>query len=145
MPSPDPLKRLRGLDRSSAGFPDNLTNILLTEGWMDQAQNPSPEVLRELVEYLDKVCVLIAFSRSVLISIKAPRFSRPHQSCFLSLFVRTSKNLWCPQDLANVARTLPPSFGGERRSGRLWNFGQYTQRDPQQFGGLCQKDAGLFQ
>jgi len=145
MSSPDPLKRLRDLDRSSVGFPDNLTNVLLTRGWTDQVQKLPPEGLRELVEYLDKVCVLIGFSRSVLIGVEGPRLSRPHQSCFLSLFVRTSEDLWCPWDFANIARTLPRSFGGERRSGQLWNFGQCAQRDPQRFGGLRQKGAGLFQ
>jgi len=75
MSSPDPLQQLRDLDRTSAEFPDNLTNILLTEGWVGQTQTLSPKGLSELLEYLDKVCVQVAFSRSLLISIEGPRLS----------------------------------------------------------------------
>lgn len=132
---PNPLQRLRDLDRSSTEFPDKLTGIL-TEGWIDQAQNLSPEGLRELIECLDNVSVQITFTRSLLISVEDPQFPRPHQSCFLPLFVRTSKDLWCPQDLANVACTPAYSFGHERHSDRLWNLGKYTRGDSQRFEGL---------
>ena len=134
--SPNPLRRLHDLDKTSPEFPDILTNLLLTEGWINQAQNLPPKGLRELVEYLDEVWVLIAFSRSLLISIEGPRHSRSHPPRFLSLFIRTPKDLWYPQDIANVAHTLPRFFKRERHSGRLWNFGQYTRGDPQWFKSL---------
>jgi len=84
MSSLSPLQRLRDLDKSSAGFPDQLTDLLLMEGWMDQAQTDD---LRGLVEYLDSVRLRIAFARSLLNDIVGPRQPRPHKSRLLSLFV----------------------------------------------------------
>ena len=66
MSSPDTLQGLRGLDRSSVGFSDQLIDILLMGEWADQAQNLPPKDLRELIEYLDSVRVRIAFTRLLL-------------------------------------------------------------------------------
>jgi len=57
MSSSNPLQQLQDLDGSSTEFPDKLTDILLTEGWIDQVQNLPPEGLGELVDRLDNVCV----------------------------------------------------------------------------------------
>ena len=144
MSSPDPLQRLRDLERSSVGFSDRLIDILLMGEWTDQAQNLPPNDLRELIEYLDSVRVRIAFTRLLLSGVVGPRDPRSHHSRFLSLFVRTSKDLRHLRSLTNITLTLVPSFGREQQSGHLWNFGRHTQGDPQWLGGSRQKGAGLL-
>ena len=86
MPSPNPLQRLQGLDRSSPEFPNRLTDIL-GEDWMNHAQNLSPNDLEEFVEYLDSVCVWVAFTHPLLNNIVDPQRPQPHQPRLLSLFV----------------------------------------------------------
>jgi len=114
MPQPNPLQLLRDLDRSSAGFPDRLTDVLLREDWMAQVRGLPRNDLEGLVEYLDSVCVWIAFTQPSLSSIVGPQHSQPHRSRLLSLFVQTSKDLWCPQAIANISHALARSFWCER-------------------------------
>ena len=57
MSSPNPLQQLRDLDELSPGFPSQLTDVLLGEGWVNQAQDLADDDLGELVEYLDGVSV----------------------------------------------------------------------------------------
>ena len=86
MPSPNPLQRLQGLNRSSPEFLDRLTDIL-GEDWMNYAQNLSRNDLEEFVEYLDSVCVRVSFAHPLLNGIVGPQRPQPHQPRFLSLFV----------------------------------------------------------
>jgi len=136
MPQPNPLQLLQELGRSSAGFPDQLTEILLREDWMVRVQDLPRNDLEALVEYLDNVCVRIAFTQSSLSSIVGPQHSQPHQPRLLSLFVQTPGDLWCPQAIANISHALVPSFESEPQTGHIRNLGRYTRGVFQGFEGL---------
>ena len=87
MSSPNPLQRLRDLDGSSPGFPNQLTDILLREGWANRAKDLADDDLGELVEYLDGVSVQIVSVHFLLNTIVGPQHPRLHKPRFLPLFV----------------------------------------------------------
>jgi len=64
--SPPALQQLHRLDRSSYGFPDQLSGVLHEEEYQRCAPNLQGDELVWLVEYLDKVRCHIALSNSPL-------------------------------------------------------------------------------
>ena len=118
------LQQLWDLVRSPPRFPDRLADILLRVDWVDLAQGLQEDDLRDLVESLDGVCVQIAFTRSLLNNTVGPQYSQPHQSCFLSLRVRSPEDLRRPRIGAKVAHTPVCSFRRRRPSSRIWGFGR---------------------
>ena len=110
MPPPDRLQRLRNLNRSSPGFPQQLIEIILEVDWVNWVQDLPPDELGEPVECLDSVCAAIASALSSLKSIAGPQRPRPRWSCVLSLFERTPEDLRRPRGITSIAHTPTPPF-----------------------------------
>lgn len=72
MSPPDPLERLRDLDRFSREFSDQLADVLLMEDCMTRAQTLPDNELTKFVEDLDYVCGQVAFTSSLLNTIIGP-------------------------------------------------------------------------
>ena len=62
IPSPNPLQRLYDLDRSSSEFPNQLTDILLGEDYVNLVRHLSCEDSGPVVEHLESVGLRIAFT-----------------------------------------------------------------------------------
>lgn len=144
MPSPEPFRRLRDLDRSSPKFPDQLTDILLGEDGVNLVQNLPYEDLGPFVEYLDSVRLWVAVTCSLLNIVVGSQRPRPYLPCLLSLLIRTPEDLWCPQGSTSITHTLRRFSEHRRATNRLWNFDRYAQGDPQSLAGLCEKVSGVF-
>ena len=81
MPLPESLQRLRGLDRTSPEFPNQLADILLGEDDVNIVQNLSCEDAGPFVEHLDSVRLWVMFTCSLLNIAVAPQRPRPYLPC----------------------------------------------------------------
>lgn len=63
---PAALKQVHNLDKSSPDFPDQLNNVLRGEEYREIRQGREADEMRWLVNYLDQVCHLVAFSHPLL-------------------------------------------------------------------------------
>ena len=100
MTPPNPLQKLRDLDRTSPHFHDQLINFLRGNEYQNVALNLQGEDLAWLVDYLGNVSLHFVFPRPALTASTGPLRSLQSQKCPTSGTTRRTQKAMRSQECA---------------------------------------------